>query len=92
MMKAADLWASKPPNKAAFASRAPFCIDTMTILEWLQFVFLPKLSHLIAQNAALPQTSGILPVVEECLPKQVKHYEQILELVRRVDHFLSNSA
>jgi uncharacterized protein YqcC (DUF446 family) len=32
-----------PPSTEALASDQPFCVDTLTLPRWLQFIFLPTL-------------------------------------------------
>ncbi len=31
-----NLWDRTPPSKASLASTEPFCIDTLTLPQWLQ--------------------------------------------------------
>ena len=35
-MKAANLWRTPTPDAAAFASQQPFCIDTMSLPQWVR--------------------------------------------------------
>lgn len=51
-LKQSGLWQAVAPNSAAFASTEPFCVDTMTPLQWLQWIFLPRMQALL--DAAAP--------------------------------------
>ncbi|WP_237067363.1 YqcC family protein [Microbulbifer guangxiensis] len=59
------LWQAEPPAPEALASTEPFCIDTLTLPQWLQFVFLPRMSQLIELEQPLPRQCGIAPIAEE---------------------------
>lgn len=60
-----DLWDAVPPPPAALASTQPFSIDTLTFPQWLQFIFLPTIYHLLEQGEPLPPRCGIAPMAEE---------------------------
>ena len=53
-MKAANLWRTPTPDAAAFASQQPFCIDTMSLPQWVRYVFVARLNALIDAEAAMP--------------------------------------
>jgi uncharacterized protein YqcC (DUF446 family) len=59
------LWERESPPAEALASEQPFCIDTLTLPQWLQFIFLPRLYLLLEQDATLPDRCGIAPLAEE---------------------------
>jgi uncharacterized protein YqcC (DUF446 family) len=60
-----DLWDKVPPSAEALASDEPFCVDTLTLPQWLQFIFLPTLYQLLETDSVLPQRCGIAPMAEE---------------------------
>ncbi|QIL89712.1 YqcC family protein [Microbulbifer harenosus] len=60
-----DLWEPEPPSASALASTEPFCVDTLTLPQWLQFVFLPRMSQMVEVETPLPQACGIAPMAEE---------------------------
>ena len=64
-MQAAALWSEQPPSDEALASTLPFCCDTLTFENWLQFVFIPKMSHMLAHRMPLPQALVIAPMAEQ---------------------------
>lgn len=60
-----NMWQAEPPPVQALASQAPFCVDTLAFEQWLQFVFLPKMTTLIAQEAPLPPTMSLTPMAQQ---------------------------
>jgi uncharacterized protein YqcC (DUF446 family) len=58
-------WDTVPPTPQALASDQPFCVDTLTLPQWLQFVFLPTLYGMLEEERALPERCGIAPMAEE---------------------------
>ncbi len=65
IMRNAGLWSQSPPSAAALRSTQPFCVDTLELAEWLQFIFLPRMHGLLEAGAAMPEKCEIKPVVEE---------------------------
>ena len=58
-------WDKVQPSAAALASDQPFCVDTLTLPQWLQFIFLPTLYRMVEAGETLPARSGIAPMAEE---------------------------
>ena len=44
------LWERQSPPPEALASDQPFSVDTLTLPQWLQFIFLPTLYRLLVQG------------------------------------------
>ncbi len=40
-----QLWQDILPPDEALASSEPFCVDTLTFPQWLQFIFIPKMRY-----------------------------------------------
>ena len=53
-MQQHQLWQLQPPPASAFESQQPFALDTMEATEWLQWIFIPRMSALIEAEAPLP--------------------------------------
>lgn len=62
-----DLWQSTMPSEEALASVEPFCCDTLSFPQWLEFIFIPKMNMLIDSKLPLPQQLVILPMAEQSL-------------------------
>lgn len=63
-LKRLDLWERQPPPDGAFASPNPFCFDTMSVPQWLQWVFIPRMRETLAMNVPLPAACQVAPAVE----------------------------
>ena len=77
------MWSQQTPSNEALSSIEPFCIDTLTALEWLQWVLIPKLNGLLQQGHPLPQNFDITPYFSEALkqhPQQEVIVEHLLDL------------
>lgn len=59
------LWQAEPMSAQALASTQPFALDTMNFPQWLQFIFLPRLTHLATQGLALPGHCSVAPMAEQ---------------------------
>lgn len=68
VMIEASHWAEVAIDPAALDSQQPFCLDTMTFSQWLQFVMIPSMQRLIDTKQALPKLikgQGIEPMASE---------------------------
>ncbi len=59
-----NLWQQCLPSSEELASVEPFCVDTLTFPQWLQFVFLPRIRELIEQQQSLPNNCAIGPMAQ----------------------------
>jgi uncharacterized protein YqcC (DUF446 family) len=60
-----NCWQSEPLMAEKYLSQEPFCLDTMTFEQWLQFVLLARLKQLVENDQPLPTVSGVAPMAEE---------------------------
>lgn len=58
-------WQHDTPPPEALASTEPFCVDTLTFAQWLQFIFLPRMHALAAAGQLPPGRCEIKPIAEE---------------------------
>ncbi|MBE0485219.1 YqcC family protein [Marinobacter sp.] len=86
-----DVWASVSPPEAAFQSAEPFCLDTMSFPQWLQFVFLQKMKVLIESGHPLPSVSGIAPMAEEYFRGQQLSGRGLVQALEEMDRLLSGA-
>lgn len=84
-LKACALWQPLPPPGEAFASQQPFCLDTMTAEQWLQWVFLPRMHALLDSRAPLPQKVAILPYFEMAMAEREAEIAPLLAELARLD-------
>ncbi len=85
------LWDRIPPSSAALASDQPFCVDTLTLPQWLQFIFLPTLYQLLETDQALPARCGIAPMAEEFFKGGTLSTAGLEAALLRIDNLLSIS-
>ncbi|MDH4572608.1 YqcC family protein [Salinicola acroporae] len=58
------LWEASQPQPSAFESQQPFCVDTMSMPQWLRYVFIARLQALVDARATLPATCAVAPAME----------------------------
>lgn len=57
-------WDEEPPSTEALSSVEPFSVDTLDFHQWLQWIFLVRMKHILEQDLPLPNASGILDMAE----------------------------
>jgi uncharacterized protein YqcC (DUF446 family) len=83
------LWEEVSPPPGALASTQPFCIDTLSLPQWLQFVFLPKLYSLLEQAMPLPRECGVAPLAEEFFRGSGLNITALIAALEELDRQLS---
>ncbi|SDJ84264.1 YqcC family protein [Microbulbifer yueqingensis] len=79
-----SLWQAESPAPEALASREPFCVDTLTLPQWLQFIFIPRMAQLVEAGGPLPRECGIAPIAEEFF-RERDDGRQLIALLRDID-------
>lgn len=87
-MRAADEWEAEPPPARLLASKQPFCFDTLTFMQWLQWLMIPRMRRILENHEELPRSSAILPYAEEFV-SQRGHGRELLRLIERFDELIS---
>jgi uncharacterized protein YqcC (DUF446 family) len=64
-MEQAQLWQVNVVSEQALQSQQPFCLDTLTLAQWLQFVLIPRFHELLDAHAPLPERLAITPYAQE---------------------------
>lgn len=82
-------WEAHEPPREALSSSIPFCVDTLRFEQWLQWVFLPRMKHILEQRRPLPRKSGILPYAQEYLDKTNPTTGGLLRQIRRFDELIA---
>lgn len=86
------LWQSEPPDSAALASIEPFCFDTLTLPQWLQFVFIPRMYQLLESDQNLPQNCAIAPMAEEYFSGSDLFVRPLLIHLASLDSYITQSS
>jgi len=58
-MKRIELWQEDNLPKAFLHSKEAFCADTMSLAQWLQFVFIPTVQDKLETNSHWPERSEV---------------------------------
>ncbi len=80
-LKNIALWEEAMPEVDALASEEPFCIDTLNLSQWLQWIFIPEMSYLLEQHMPLPNYCGIHEVAEEAFSGMDVGIEPLLSII-----------
>ncbi|WP_440053643.1 YqcC family protein [Pseudoalteromonas sp. T1lg65] len=83
-LKAAGLWQRQEIDPLALTSTQPFCCDTMSFEQWLQFVFIPKMQLLIRQSEPLPKSMAIAPMAEMTLQNH-RYFSVVYQSLKNID-------
>jgi len=86
------LWQSCAPNAEAFASVEPFCVDTMMPVQWLQWVFLPRMHALLDASATLPVKLAIAPYYEMALEGAMPGRARLLHVLNQLDQLFEHDS
>lgn len=84
-------WEEQAPGAEALASQEPFCVDSLTFEQWLQWIFLPRMKQLLEADAALPSVSGIQAMAEMVYREQPGVARRLLELLGEFDRLLTTA-
>lgn len=84
-----EFWSAVSPSTQALKSSAPFCCDMMPLHSWLQFIFIPKMQHLIANQQPLPSKIAIAPFAEVAYAKDSHRTRNLIAILIAIDLLLS---
>ena len=84
-------WDKIPPSTEALASTEPFCVDTLTLPQRLQFIFLPTLYRMLEEGHALPDRCGIAPMAEEFYKGSGLAVADLVQALEQIDELLSQA-
>lgn len=82
-------WDAEPPSAEAMASTEPFCIDTMSFAQWLQFIFIPRMRMLVEAERLPPGRSEIEPLVDAYFRPLGLDIEPLQRHIRALDQLIS---
>ena len=90
-MRQVGCWDSVAPQPEALRSEQPFAVDTLNFAQWLQFVFIPKMHFLVAEQIELPKACGIAPMAQEYFRVQQLPVVGLLNALVQVDKLLGGN-
>lgn len=92
-MEEAGLWHIEAPPASAFSSQQPFSADTMSLIEWLRFVFVARLHALVDAQAPMPANCDVTPAMEAYLSNvqiSTEHRRALLSVMTRIDRLVTD--
>jgi uncharacterized protein YqcC (DUF446 family) len=87
-----QLWQVERPSEQALASKLPFAIDHLNFAQWLQFIFIEKMTLLLQHNLPLPSSMAIAPMASEYFKLQPNNCPEIVALITRIDLTINEKA
>ncbi|MEK1905379.1 MAG: YqcC family protein [Pseudomonas sp.] len=90
-LRVLGLWGAVAPSAEALASEQPFCVDTLSFDEWLQWLFLPRMKGLLETGGPLPAASGIQPMAEESYKGREAEMQGLLRLLGEFDRLIGGA-
>ncbi|WP_413113760.1 YqcC family protein [Thaumasiovibrio sp. DFM-14] len=84
MLRQHQLWDENAPTTQALSSSVPFAADTLSCTQWLQWIFIPRMTVLLEQGGALPHGFEITPYVEETMRNDTS-CDDIVVITRQLD-------
>ncbi len=88
----AGLWQTCAPNTEAFESQEPFCVDTMMPVQWLQWVFIPRMQALLDAENPLPVKLAIAPYYEMALEGDIPGRATLLHMLNQLDRLFEHGS
>jgi len=90
-LRRVQLWELEPPSAHLLASSQPFCVDTLALSQWLQWLLIPKMRRILAGDGVLPTRSAISPYAADYFA-HLDDGDALLALIERLDSLLRHQA
>ncbi len=91
-LKSLNLWQIPQPSAAELSSNAPFCCDTLVFGQWLQFIFIPKITMMIHQQQSLPTKISLTPMAEEAFTHLSTSAKPLIDVIQKIDKALTEQS
>ncbi|KEA63203.1 hypothetical protein ADIMK_2727 [Marinobacterium lacunae] len=91
-MRALELWSESMPDAEALMSQQPFCIDTLDFHEWVQWLLLPRLQHIVLEQLPLPESCSVAPMAEEAFKQISDDTGCLLQLLEELDRAVTDAS
>lgn len=85
------LWQENKPSDAELNSAVPFAIDTLTFVQWLQFIFIDKMGKILQFSQPLPGAISVLPMATEQFKNLTVNSAEIINIIGRIDLLISEN-
>lgn len=84
-LRIVNLWQQDAPSAQALSSVEPFAVDTLEFHQWLQFIMLPRMQAIVAQQLPLPENMAVSPMAEHVYRGQLQKYRSLIACLRELD-------
>ena len=88
-LKSVGLWQDTPPEAHKLRSTQPFAVDTLAFHQWLQFIMIPRMVELFAQQRALPTQMAVSPMAVQVYKGKLREHRRIIACLRELDTLVS---
>jgi uncharacterized protein YqcC (DUF446 family) len=88
-LRALGWWSNTPPSDQALSSGEPFCVDSLEFEQWLQWIFLPRMKHILENDLPLPSASGILEMAEMVYATRQPETQPLQQLLAQFDRLIA---
>lgn len=82
-------WSATSPSVHALSSQQPFCVDTLELHQWLQWIFLPRMKVLVESGQPLPAASGIREMAEVVYAERLAEVRTLLTVLADFDRLIT---
>lgn len=89
-LRGLGLWQNEAPSAAALASTEPFCVDTLSFPQWLQFIFLPRMYALLDREQLPGGRCEIQPLAEQYFAQERLNTAQLIVMIGQLDNLLND--
>ncbi len=84
-----NLWSAESPSREALSSNVPFAYGVMPFENWLQFIFIPKMTSLIEAEKDLPRNIALTPMAEHVWSAS-STLNPLISIIEEMDCFLND--
>ena len=88
LLERQNQWQTMAPSPQKLMSTAPFMVDTLSFLEWFQWVYIARLRALMEAGQPLPQGALVAPYAEESLKADGSENPELIALIRQLDELI----
>ena len=85
------LWSEATPESHQLNSTAPFACDLLSLEEWLQYIFLPRMHELVQGRLTLPDECNIEPYARECFAGREGEMQVLLTALAELDELINGA-
>ena len=87
-LKNSELWSEEEISEEKLSSKVPFCADTLSYPEWLQFVFIRRMHAIVDGEDELPSASGLFPMAQVYFGREIFRFRELASILLKLDRAL----